>query len=96
MELLPQSCYSVTNTDCSLCNRSRRDGKTLRRERERERPHVHFRSQVVCLYVHVISNRKVLAGVVEDDQWRFSHNPLCLFLVLQFTERQRAKGSQRE
>lgn len=65
-------------------------------ERERERPHVHFRSQVVCLYVHVISNRKVLAGVVEDDQWRFSHNPLCLFLVLQFTERQRAKGSQRE
>lgn len=68
MELLPQSCYSVTNTDCSLCNRSRRMGKHCG---EKKRPHVHFRSQVVCLYVHVISNRKVLAGVVEDDHWRF-------------------------
>ena len=61
-----------------------------------ERPRVHFRSQVVCLCVPVMAVRKVLAGVIKTISGD-SHNPLCLFfLVLQFTERQRAKDSQEE
>lgn len=59
MELLPQSRYSVTDTNCSLRNRSRQMGK-----RGGERPRVHFRSRVVRLCVPVVAVREVLAGVI--------------------------------
>lgn len=76
MELLAQSRYSVTNTNCSCCNRSRETGKDCGWRRCLT-PHVHFRSRVVCFLRP--GNRQSSCWYHSRQTFKFIHDELGLF-----------------
>lgn len=70
MELLPQSCYSVTNTNCSLCNRSQQMEKHCIK-----RPHVRSRSEVMRFDFLETAIREVTGGVIQfTERWRVTES----------------------